>query len=223
MSTKLDLGKIFFLILFLTLSAMTVMAGTIKGTITDRQTREPLTGATVQIAGTTQGAIADIDGNYSLDVKNGTYTLSIKYVGYKDIVMNNVKTGNADVVLNFELESDAQALGEVSVVARKNLEGERALQMERQNATLAIEIGEGTTCKGNGHQRHRQCGRRSKEDYRYLHCRRRTTHRARTGRPVQHNHPERTSHSFSQSRQQTDSAGPLSIEHRTEHHRKQGI
>lgn len=139
MSTKLDLGKIFFLILFLTLSAMTVMAGTIKGTITDRQTREPLTGATVQIAGTTQGAIADIDGNYSLDVKNGTYTLSIKYVGYKDIVMNNVKTGNADVVLNFELESDAQALGEVSVVARKNLEGERALQMERQNATLAIE------------------------------------------------------------------------------------
>ena len=139
MSTKLDLGKIFFLILFLTLSAMTVLAGTIKGTITDRQTREPLTGATVQIAGTTQGAIADIDGNYSLDVKNGTYTLSIKYVGYKDIVMNNVKTGNADVVLNFELESDAQALGEVSVVARKNLEGERALQMERQNATLAIE------------------------------------------------------------------------------------
>ena len=63
MSTKLDLGKIFFLILFLTLSVMTVMAGTIKGSITDKQTREPLTGATVQIVGTTQGAIADMDGN----------------------------------------------------------------------------------------------------------------------------------------------------------------
>ena len=68
------------------------MAGTIKGTITDKQTREPLTGATVQIAGTTQGAIADMDGNYSLDVKDGTYTLYIKYVGYKDIVLNNVKS-----------------------------------------------------------------------------------------------------------------------------------
>ena len=139
MSTKLDLGKIFFLILFLTLSVMTVMAGTIKGSITDKQTREPLTGATVQIVGTTQGAIADMDGNYSLNVTNGIYTLSIKYVGYKDIVVNNVKSGKADVVLNFELESDAQALGEVSVVARKNLEGERALQMERRKATLAIE------------------------------------------------------------------------------------
>ena len=80
-----------------------------------------------------------MDGNYSLNVTNGIYTLSIKYVGYRDIVVNNVKSGKADVVLNFELESDAQVLGEVSVVARKNLEGERALQMERRKATLAIE------------------------------------------------------------------------------------
>ena len=43
------------------------------------------------------------------------------------------------MVLNFEMESDAQALSEVSVVVRKNLEGERALSMERQKATVAIE------------------------------------------------------------------------------------
>ena len=136
---KSDSGQVLFFILFLTLSAMTVVAGTIKGTVTDKQTREPLTGATIQIAGTTQGTVADVDGNYSLDVNNGTYTLAIKYVGYKDIIINNVKAGKSDLILNFELESDAQALGEVSVVARKNLEGERALQMERRKATLAIE------------------------------------------------------------------------------------
>ena len=136
---KSDSGKVLFFILFLTLSAMTVVAGTIKGTVTDKQTQEPLTGATIQIAGTTQGTVADVDGNYSLDVNNGTYTLAIKYVGYKDIIINNVKAGKSDLILNFELESDAQALGEVSVVARKNLEGERALQMERRKATLAIE------------------------------------------------------------------------------------
>ena len=136
---KSDSGKVLFFILFLTLSAMTVVAGTIKSTVTDKQTREPLTGATIQIAGTTQGTVADVDGNYSLDVNNGIYTLAIKYVGYKDIIINNVKAGKSDLILNFELESDAQALGEVSVVARKNLEGERALQMERRKATLAIE------------------------------------------------------------------------------------
>ena len=107
---KSDSGKVLFFILFLTLSAMTVVAGTIKGTVTDKQTREPLTGATIQIAGTTQGTVADVDGNYSLDVNNGIYTLAIKYVGYKDIIINNVKAGKSDLILNFELESDAQAL-----------------------------------------------------------------------------------------------------------------
>ena len=136
---KLDLGKIFFLILFLTLSVMAATAGTIKGTITDRQTKEPLTGATIQIAETRQGVIADLDGHYSIDVKPGNYTLLIRYVGYKDIRMDNIQAGNTEIVLNFEMESDAQTLGEVSVIAKKNLEGERALQMERQKATLAIE------------------------------------------------------------------------------------
>ena len=138
MSMKLDLGKLFFLILLLTLSAMTALAGNIKGTVLDKQTREPLTGATVQITGTAQGAVADIDGNYRLEVKNGTYTVTVRYIGYKDILLNSVKV-QSETMLNFEMESDAQALGEVSVVAKKNLEGERALQMERQKATLAIE------------------------------------------------------------------------------------
>lgn len=217
MSTKLDLGKIFFLILFLTLSVMTVMAGTIKGSITDKQTREPLTGATVQIVGTTQGAIADMDGNYSLNVTNGIYTLSIKYVGYKDIVVNNVKSGKADVVLNFELESDAQALGEVSVVARKNLEGERALQMERRKATLAIEnIGsKEMSIKGisNVEEGVKKITGISIADARPAHC-------TGIGRPIQHDYPERPPHRLSQSRQQADSAGSISVEHHTEHHRK---
>lgn len=139
MSIKLDLGKIFFLILLLTLSTMAAMAGTIKGTVIDKQTKEPLTGATVQIAGTTRGAVADVDGNYTLEVKNGTYTIAVRYIGYKDIQMNGVRVGRGELVLNFEMESDAQTLGEVSVTAKKNLEGERALQMERQKATLAIE------------------------------------------------------------------------------------
>ena len=138
MSMKLDLGKVFFFILLLVLSTMTAMAGNIKGTVLDKQTKEPLTGATIQITGTSQGVVADIDGNYTLNVNDGTYTITVRYIGYKDILLNSIKV-KAETLLNFEMESDAQALGEVSVVAKKNLEGERALQMERQKATLAIE------------------------------------------------------------------------------------
>ena len=135
---KLDLGKIFFLILFLTLSVMAATAGTVKGTITDRQTKEPLTGATVQVSRTAQGAVADLDGNYTLELKNGTYTLTVRYIGYKDMTINAVEI-KGETVLNFDMEPDTQTLGEVQVTAKKNLEGERALQMERQKATLAIE------------------------------------------------------------------------------------
>ena len=138
MSMKLDLGKVFFFILLLVLSTMTAMAGNIKGTVLDKRTKEPLTGATIQITGTALGVVADIDGNYTLNVNDGTYTITVKYIGYKDILLNSIKV-KAETLLNFEMESDAQALGEVSVVAKKNLEGERALQMERQKATLAIE------------------------------------------------------------------------------------
>lgn len=138
MSMKLDLGKVSFFILLLVLSTMTAMAGNIKGTVLDKQTKEPLTGATIQITGTALGVVADIDGNYTLNVNDGTYTITVRYIGYKDILLNSIKV-KAETLLNFEMESDAQALGEVSVVAKKNLEGERALQMERQKATLAIE------------------------------------------------------------------------------------
>lgn len=118
---------------------MPMVAETIKGTIVDKQTKEPLTGATIQVLGSTVGAVADLDGNYTLDVPGGVYELVVKYVGYTDIKTGGVKAKGKDVVLNFEMESDAQALSEVSVVARKNLEGERALIMERQKATVAIE------------------------------------------------------------------------------------
>ena len=95
---KLDLGKIFFLILFLTLSVMAATAGTIKGTITDRQTKEPLTGATVQVSGTAQGAVADLDGNYTLSNVSKGAILEFSYVGYVKLTktVGNETTINAD-------------------------------------------------------------------------------------------------------------------------------
>ena len=139
MTTRLDLGRMLFLILFLLLSCMAVMAGNLKGTIIDKSTREPLTGATVQVVGTTLGAVADMDGNYRLNLKPGTYTLQVSYIGYKTETVENLTIGGADREMNFELVTDTEVLGEVTVTARKNLESERALQMERQKATLAIE------------------------------------------------------------------------------------
>ena len=54
----------------------------ITGKIVDRDTNEPLIGATIQVEGSTAGAATDVDGSYTLNVRPGDYTFVISYVGF---------------------------------------------------------------------------------------------------------------------------------------------
>lgn len=83
------------LVLFAILLGLGVNAsaqsGRIVGTILEAGTNEPLTGATVQIVGTTQGGAADFDGNFRiLNVRSGTYTLEFRFIGYQAQIIENV-------------------------------------------------------------------------------------------------------------------------------------
>lgn len=128
-----------FIILVLLWTTVVVEAATIKGFVKEHPTKDPLIGASIQVKGTTIGAITDIDGHFELDnLKEGNYTLIISYVSFKTKEMN-VKLSSQPIELEIILEPDSKQLSEVTVVARKNLEGERALQMERQKSTVAIE------------------------------------------------------------------------------------
>lgn len=126
--------------LLLTLSATTalVQAENIKGTVVDEVTKEPLIGATIQVAGTTMGTITDFDGKFELpELENKSYTLIISYVSYQtqEIPVDATKAQDLEITLS----SDDKQLNEVTVVARKNLEGEKALLLERKKASVAVE------------------------------------------------------------------------------------
>lgn len=54
----------------------------VTGTVTDEGNNDPLIGATVIAAGTTVGTLTDENGQFSLDVPNGTTALEISYTGY---------------------------------------------------------------------------------------------------------------------------------------------
>lgn len=126
----------FALIAFICFSLQT-MANVIEGTVIDRSNNEALIGATIQVIGTTKGTVTDFNGHYILEINPGTFTLKIKYVGYKDFQQEVEVTGNNEY--NFSLDSDEQTLGEVMVIARKNLESKNALLQERKAASIAIE------------------------------------------------------------------------------------
>jgi iron complex outermembrane receptor protein len=56
----------------------------VTGTVTDASNGEPLIGATVIIKNERKGTATNYDGQYSLSVENGTYTLVVSYVGYAE-------------------------------------------------------------------------------------------------------------------------------------------
>lgn len=58
--------------------------GTISGTVRDKDTGEPLPGASVIVEGTKLGAIADREGRYTVeDVPVGIYSVTVRMVGYR--------------------------------------------------------------------------------------------------------------------------------------------
>src|SRR5512133_2092137 len=53
----------------------------IKGTIIDETTSEPLPGANIQVKGTTTGTITDLNGGFTIEAQQGD-VLVISFVGY---------------------------------------------------------------------------------------------------------------------------------------------
>ena len=107
-----------------------------------RQSKEPLIGATIRLLGTQAGAVTDMNGNFELNgvgVLEGMYDIEIKYLGYKTEVRRKVRVENGNlVILNLEMETDAQELSDVVVVAKKNRENENMALLEQQKAVIAV-------------------------------------------------------------------------------------
>lgn len=63
---------------------------TISGKVYDKNTQEPLPGASVFILGTSWGTSTDLDGNFKItNIKKGTYDIVISYIGYHSDTIKN--------------------------------------------------------------------------------------------------------------------------------------
>lgn len=85
----------------LTLSFHVFSQASLTGTVTDAD--GPLIGATVKVVGKATGTVTDFDGNYSLDLAPGGYTLEATYTGYAPIQQTVTLTAG-DNRLDFTLE-----------------------------------------------------------------------------------------------------------------------
>ena len=97
-----------FIFLFSEKSFSQTLSQTIRGSVVDKDSKSPLTGATVIAVETNPsiGVISDEDGKFKLEkVPLGRYTIRVTYVGYEDVVLSNiVLTSGKEVILNIEMQ-----------------------------------------------------------------------------------------------------------------------
>lgn len=95
---------------------------TIKGSIADKDTKQPLIGATVVVGSleSQAGAITDLDGNFELSgIPTGRHRLEFSYIGYEPFVLEDVIVNSAkELVVHAELVETSITAGEVTVMAR---------------------------------------------------------------------------------------------------------
>ena len=85
-------------------------AQTVKGTVISGSDNEPLIGASVMVQGTKTGSVTDLDGNFTIEAKNGQ-TLEVSYLGF---ITQKVKVNGS--VVQVTLQEDKHSLDEVVVV-----------------------------------------------------------------------------------------------------------
>ena len=85
---------------------------TIKGKMVDAVTKEALIGGNVLVKGTSKGATADANGQYSISVADGNAVLVFRFLGYDN---QEIKVGNSSTI-DVSLKPNASSLEQVIVV-----------------------------------------------------------------------------------------------------------
>lgn len=87
------------IVLFALCSGAALAQRTVRGKVTDSESGEALIGASVSVVGTTRGASTDVDGNYSVEVPEGSTQIRISYTGYAEQTVDLGASSTLDVSL----------------------------------------------------------------------------------------------------------------------------
>src|SRR6187549_1513594 len=89
--------------------------GTIKGTVKDALTGEPVIGANVIVAGAALGTTVDINGEFEIGkVKAGEHTVIVSFISYKtDTLQGVVVYPDQTTLINHKMMEESLQLGEV--------------------------------------------------------------------------------------------------------------
>ena len=109
------LSKVLLALMFaLPITAFAQERVTVSGKVTSAEDKQPLIGVTV-VTETLSGMSTQLDGTYSVQAPAGT-KLTFQYIGFKTVEYL-VPTGSQAVTYNLEMESEAELVDDVVVIA----------------------------------------------------------------------------------------------------------
>ncbi len=117
--------KAFFLLITLlnfTIGFSQNLTQTVRGTIRDKETYEPLIGVKVMIENSNPllATITNINGEYRIEnVPVGKHNIVYTYLGYEPVVLRNIDVNSKEVVLNVDMEESVKVMKEVVVTGKK--------------------------------------------------------------------------------------------------------
>ena len=108
-----NLYKVLFAIFIISLvSSFSLQAQTVTGNVKDGTTGFSIPGVSVLEMGTINGTVTDIDGNFSLQLTQGSDTLEFSFMGYETL---SLAVGGRQVI-DVLLKEDLLQLDEVVVI-----------------------------------------------------------------------------------------------------------
>ena len=118
------LGILVITLLSLT-SGLQAQQGSIMGQVTDENTGQPLAQAQIQVVGggSSGGALTDAQGNFTLSVASGSYSIVSVLIGYETARIDGISVGaGATEEVSVEMVSTALSLAPVSVTVSRGQE-----------------------------------------------------------------------------------------------------
>ncbi|MDR9419745.1 TonB-dependent receptor [Gracilimonas sp.] len=114
------LKSLYTILIMLCISGAVFAQSTIKGTVTEASTGEPIIGANLILLGTSQGNATDLNGDYVINnVESGNYTIRVSSVGFVTIT-EEITVRSGDLELDFEMELTSASLTSLEVFASRS-------------------------------------------------------------------------------------------------------
>lgn len=134
----LSLSAVAFLVL---VPGVQAQQATLTGTVTDRQTGEPLSAVQVFIAEPSIGALTQQNGRYLMaGVPAGTHSVTAQRIGYTSSTVEVTVTADETTLLDFQLAEEALGLDEIIVTGTPGGTQRRAIG----NAVATLEAAQVT-------------------------------------------------------------------------------